>query len=149
MRSGVSRGAGKEGQAVRLIRETRTAKGLARNRGERKAWLSRLNSGSRQVLRDRTKALFTFAISPDYLHAMNNEERLKRFEALLNRAAGMKPSTMNAAYQYKLSKGAPRDIAYEKWGPSIEAAVQRSLWRQRSKELAKPKLGPGPKLDKD
>lgn len=60
-------------------------------------------------------------------------------------AAARRMAAMDASYHYKLSKGAPRDIAYEKWGPMIDEMVWRDIERdeERIRKTLFPAKQPG------
>ena len=77
---------------------------------------------------------------------------------MLDMAAARRADVMDISYQYKLSKGAPRDVAYEKLGPMIRDTIWSELDRGEQREKAKsiskpqPRRTPhrdGPDLDRD
>jgi hypothetical protein len=65
-----------------------------------------------------------------------NEQEQKRaeFRKIIETASARRVAAMDAAYQYKLSKGAPRDIAYEKWGAMIDDMIWRDIERGERQE---------------
>jgi hypothetical protein len=75
-----------------------------------------------------------------------NEKAEKRsdFQKMLDLAAARRADAMDVSYQQRLAKGAPRDLAYEKWGP----VFREMIWDEIERASAGPKKD-GPDLDKE